>query len=47
VLTYIDQALGAAQHAELKDLLGKARPAIEGHLKRAQDIQTRSLASTP
>jgi putative membrane protein len=41
VLGLIDQALGAAQNAELKDLLTKARPNIEAHLKRAQDIQTK------
>ena len=41
VLGLIDTALGAAQNAELKDLLTKARPNIEAHLKRAQDIQTK------
>jgi putative membrane protein len=39
VLALIDQALGAAQNAELKDLLTKARPNIESHLRRAQEIQ--------
>lgn len=39
VLGLIDTALGAAQNAELKDLLTKARPNIETHLKRAQEIQ--------
>jgi putative membrane protein len=39
VLGLIDTALGAAQNAELKDLLTKARPNIEAHLKRAQEIQ--------
>ena len=39
VLGLIDQALGAAQNAELKDLLTKARPNVEAHLKRAQEIQ--------
>ena len=39
VLTLIDQAQSAAQNAELKDLLTKARPNVEMHLKRAQDIQ--------
>jgi putative membrane protein len=39
VLGLIDQAQGAAQNQELKDLLTKARPNIEMHLKRAQDIQ--------
>jgi putative membrane protein len=41
VLTLIDQALSAAQNQELKDLLNKARPNIEMHLKRAQDIQSK------
>ena len=45
VLALIDQASAAAQNAELKDLLAKARPNIEMHLKRAQDIQT-MLGST-
>ena len=48
VLNLIDQAQGAAQNAELKDLLSKARPNIEMHLKRAQDIQTKlGSAATP
>ena len=48
VLGLIDQALGAAQNAELKDLLTKARPNVEMHLKRAQDIQTKlGSAATP
>ena len=48
VLGLIDTALGAAQNAELKDLLTKARPNIEAHLKRAQDIQTKlGTAATP
>lgn len=48
VLGLIDQALGAAQNAELKDLLTKARPNIEAHLKRAQDIQSKlGSAATP
>jgi putative membrane protein len=41
VLGFIDQALAAAQNAEVKDLLTKARPNIEMHLKRAQEIQTK------
>ena len=48
VLTLIDQASSAAQNAELKDLLAKARPNIEMHLKRAQDIQGKlSATATP
>lgn len=39
VLGLIDQAQGAAKAPELKDLLTKARPNIEMHLKRAQEIQ--------
>jgi putative membrane protein len=46
VLALIDQAQAAAQNAELKDLLTKARPNIEMHLKRAQDIQSK-LGATP
>ena len=41
VIGLIDTALGAAQNAELRDLLTKARPNIEMHLKRAQEIQTK------
>ena len=41
VLGLIDAALGAAQAPELKGLLKKARPNIEVHLKRAQDIQAK------
>lgn len=41
VLGLIDTAMGAAQNAELKDLLTKARPNIEAHLKRAQEIQSK------
>lgn len=46
VLGLIDNALGAAQNAELKDLLTKARPNVEAHLKRAQDIQGKLPAAT-
>jgi putative membrane protein len=47
VLGLIDSALGAAQNQELKDLLTKARPNIEAHLKRAQDIQSKLGTATP
>lgn len=48
VLGTIDAALGAAQAPELKDLLTKARPNIEAHLKRAQEIQGKlGTAATP
>ena len=32
-------ALGAAQNAELKDLITKAAPNLQAHLAKAQDIQ--------
>jgi putative membrane protein len=47
VLGLIDTALGAAQNQELKDLLTKARPNIETHLKRAQDIQGKLGTAKP
>ena len=39
VLDLANQAHGAAQNAELKTLIEKARPVIEKHLARAQEIQ--------
>ena len=39
VLRIIDTALAAAQAPELKQLLAEARPSVEAHLRRAQDIQ--------
>ena len=48
VLGLIDAALGSAQAPELRDLLTKARPNVEAHLKRAQDIQAKlGTAATP
>jgi putative membrane protein len=47
VLSTIDAALAAAQNQELKDLLTKARPNVEAHLKRAQDIQGKLGTATP
>ena len=44
VLSLIDAAQSAAQAPEMKDLLTKARPNIEMHLKRAQDIRTKLTA---
>jgi putative membrane protein len=41
VLGLIDQAQAAAQAPDLKTLLTKARPTVEMHLKRAQDIQSK------
>ena len=46
VLGLLDQFDAAAQAPELKDLLKKARPSIEMHLKRAQDIQSRLAADS-
>ena len=46
VLGLIDAAKGAATAPELKDLLTKARPNIEMHLKRAQDIQGKLAADS-
>jgi putative membrane protein len=46
VLGLIDQAQTAAQAPELKALLTKARPNIEMHLKRAQDIQGKLAADS-
>ena len=46
VLGLIDQAQSSAQAPELKALLTKARPNIEMHLKRAQDIQSRLAADS-
>jgi putative membrane protein len=47
VLNAIDQQLlPAVQNAELRALIEKTRPVIEGHLQRAQAIQTK-LGSGP
>jgi putative membrane protein len=46
VLSLIQTALGAAQDTSLKALLTKAQPNVEGHLKKAQDIQSK-LSSAP
>lgn len=46
VLGLIDAAQAAATAPELKDLLTKARPNIEMHLKRAQDIQGKLAADS-
>ena len=49
VLSFLQQAQGTAQHQDLKDLIGKAIPAVQGHLTKAQDIQSKlsSTASAP
>ena len=48
VLATLHTAQSAAQNAELKDLITKAIPTIESHLKKAQDIQSKlQSASTP
>jgi putative membrane protein len=39
VLQTAQTALGAAQNAELKDLITKAAPNLQAHLAKAQDIQ--------
>jgi putative membrane protein len=41
VLGLIDQSQDVVQAPELKALLTKARPTVEMHLKRAQDIQSK------
>ena len=41
VLSFLQSAQNGAQNAELKDLLTKATPTIEAHLKKAQDIQSK------
>jgi len=41
VLGLIDQAQAVARAPELKALLTKARPTVEMHLRRAQDIQSK------
>lgn len=41
VLATLNTAQSAAQNAELKDLITKAIPTIEAHLKKAQDIQSK------
>ena len=41
VLSTLQTAQGAAQNAELKDLITKAIPTIQSHLKKAQDIQSK------
>jgi putative membrane protein len=41
VLGLIDQAQTVARAPELKALLTKARPTVEMHLRRAQDIQSK------
>ena len=44
-LAFLQQAQGAAQHPELKALIVEAIPAVQGHLTKAQDIQSK-LTST-
>jgi putative membrane protein len=41
VLGFIDDALGQNQNAEIKALLTKARPIVDMHLKRAQQIRAK------
>jgi len=46
VLDLANQAHGAAQNAELKTLIEQARPVIEKHLSRAQEIQQKRGKTT-
>lgn len=39
VLDLLQQAGGAAQNAQLKDLIQKATPAVQGHLAKAKQVQ--------
>jgi len=41
VQSTLNTAEGAAQNAELKSLITKAKPTIDAHLKKAQDIQSK------
>jgi putative membrane protein len=41
VLSTLQTAQNAAQNAELKELITKAIPTIDSHLKKAQDIQSK------
>jgi len=45
VLQTAQTAQGAAQNAELKDLITKAIPNLQAHLTKAQDIQTKLSAA--
>jgi putative membrane protein len=47
VLATAQKAQGAAQNAELKDLIGKAAPVIQGHLDRARAIQGKLSGAKP
>jgi putative membrane protein len=46
VLSLLQTAQNAAQNADMKALITEAIPAIQGHLTKAQDIQSK-LASAP
>lgn len=46
VIATAKTAEGAAQNAELKDLITKAAPNLEAHLKKAQDIQSKLQSAT-
>lgn len=41
VLQLLQTASGAAQNAQLKDLIQKAEPAVQGHLAKAKQVQQR------
>ena len=46
VLNLLQTAQNSAQNADLKNLITQATPAVQGHLTKAQSIQTK-LSSTP
>ena len=47
VLDFLSRASSATQNADMKDLLAKARPTVEMHLTRAQDIRGKLGTGTP
>ena len=46
VLSLLSSAQGAAQNAELKDLIQKATPNVQAHLAKAQQIQSKLGGAT-
>lgn len=47
VIQTAQTAQGAAQNAELKDLITKAAPNLQAHLTKAQDIQSKLSSAAP
>jgi putative membrane protein len=41
VLRFLQDASGAAQHADLKAMITKATPTVQKHLDKAKDVQTK------